>query len=553
MRPPQAAGPSRNNSLAIMPGILECVDDDLGSPLPGKEIYSARPSKAGLSTVMDSPLIDSGSDQRDMYRMGRKVELRRNFSLFSCIGFSIVLGCSWEFALVTGTYTLANGGIAGTVWMFVATCFGMFTVMLSMAEMASMTPSSGAQYHWVSEFAPARCQKFLSFTVGWLAVLGWESCMTLVGYVGGQQFQSLIAIIHPEYQPAGWHGTLFTMAVTTFSVFCNIFAVRKLPLLEGLMFIVHVGGFFFIVVILWVMGPRSDAHTVFTEFDNQSGWPSLGIATLVGITPPVVSLIGADSSCHLSEEMKNASRDVPKAMILTAMANYIAGLTMVISFMFNIGDIKDVLDSFTGQSYVAVIAEATGSKAATIFCTALVAFMMCACGINQATTSSRNLYAFARDNGMPYSEWISYVRPGWDFPLNAVIATLFYAFLTSLVIIASPNAFTIITSLSLNGLILSYLVAIVVIFWRKLKPEPMPKGKFSLGRRFGLCINGIAILFLTFVFAFSFWPTIPNPTAETMNWSLLVMGCCVIGCSIYYWLSARHHYTAPVERTRKHD
>lgn len=76
MRPPQAAGPSRNNSLAIMPGILECVDDDLGSPLPGKEIYSARPSKAGLSTVMDSPLIDSGSDQRDMYRMGRKVELR---------------------------------------------------------------------------------------------------------------------------------------------------------------------------------------------------------------------------------------------------------------------------------------------------------------------------------------------------------------------------------------------------------------------------------------------------------------------------------------------
>ncbi|KAF4551665.1 Amino acid permease-like protein 10 [Elsinoe fawcettii] len=536
-----------------MPGILECVDDDQGSPLPGKIIYSARPSKAGLSTIMDSPPMHSGSDQRDMYRMGRKVELRRNFSLFSCIGFSIVLGCSWEFALVTGTYTLANGGIAGTIWMFVASCCGMFTVMLSMAEMASMTPSSGAQYHWVSEFAPARCQKFLSFTVGWLAVLGWESCMTLVGYVGGQQFQSLIALLDPSYHPSAWHGTLFTMAVTTFSVFCNIFLVRKLPLLEGLMFIIHIGGFFFIIVVLWVMGPRSDASVVFTEFDNQSGWPSLGLATLVGITPPVVTLIGADSSAHLAEEMKNASRDVPKAMILTAVANYVTGLVMVITFMFNIGDIDEVLHSFTGQSYVAVIQSATGSTAATIFCTALVAIMMTACGINQATTSSRNLYAFARDNGMPFSEWIAYVRPGWDFPLNAVVATLFYAFITSLVIIASPNAFTIITSLSLNGLILSYLVAIVVLFWRKLKPEPLPRGKFTLGRKFGLTINFMAICFLSFVFVFSFFPTIPNPDPMTMNWSLLVMGCAVIGCSLYYWLHAREHYTAPVERTRKHD
>jgi choline transport protein len=33
---------------------------------------------------------------------------------------------------------LANGGTAGGIWMFLTTCFGMFFVMLSMAEMASM-------------------------------------------------------------------------------------------------------------------------------------------------------------------------------------------------------------------------------------------------------------------------------------------------------------------------------------------------------------------------------------------------------------------------------
>ena len=34
--------------------------------------------------------------------------------------------------------------------MFLITCVFMFFVMLSMAEMASMAPTAGGQYHWVS-------------------------------------------------------------------------------------------------------------------------------------------------------------------------------------------------------------------------------------------------------------------------------------------------------------------------------------------------------------------------------------------------------------------
>ena len=43
-----------------------------------------------------------------------------------------------------------------------------------MADMASMAPTSGGQYHWVSEFAPKRAQKFLSYIVGYTAALGWQ-------------------------------------------------------------------------------------------------------------------------------------------------------------------------------------------------------------------------------------------------------------------------------------------------------------------------------------------------------------------------------------------
>ena len=39
-------------------------------------------------------------DQRGMARIGKKQELRREFRFFSITGYALILGCSWEFALM---------------------------------------------------------------------------------------------------------------------------------------------------------------------------------------------------------------------------------------------------------------------------------------------------------------------------------------------------------------------------------------------------------------------------------------------------------------------
>lgn len=39
-------------------------------------------------------------DQWGMFRMGKKQELRREFQFFSITGYAMILGCSWEFALM---------------------------------------------------------------------------------------------------------------------------------------------------------------------------------------------------------------------------------------------------------------------------------------------------------------------------------------------------------------------------------------------------------------------------------------------------------------------
>lgn len=54
----------------------------------------------------------------------------------------------------------------GLFWSLCWSYTGQFFIVLSLAEMASMAPTAGGQYHWVSEFAPPQHQRLLSYLSG---------------------------------------------------------------------------------------------------------------------------------------------------------------------------------------------------------------------------------------------------------------------------------------------------------------------------------------------------------------------------------------------------
>lgn len=179
-----------------------------------------------------------------------------------------------------------------------------------------------------------------------------------------------------------------------------------------------------------VMAPRSDS-SVLTTF-SSNGWSSPGVASLVGISAAIGDVIGADSSVHLAEELKNASWILPRSMIATAMMNYVLGfitISIVVQFTFSnlrltdshtvtlvfcLGDLDNALNSPTGQPYVEVLLNATRSPGATIALTAVMLVLLISCAVNTVTTSSRQLWSFARDGGPPFSAWLAQVRPTWD-------------------------------------------------------------------------------------------------------------------------------------------
>jgi choline transport protein len=48
-------------------------------------------------------------------------------------------------------FVLTDGGTALLFWGFLACAIGQTAVYASLAEMASISPTAGGQYHWVSE------------------------------------------------------------------------------------------------------------------------------------------------------------------------------------------------------------------------------------------------------------------------------------------------------------------------------------------------------------------------------------------------------------------
>jgi len=71
----------------------------------------------------------------------------------------------------------------------------------------------------------------------------------------GTIIQGLIVLNVTDYVWHSWHGTLLTIAVVVFAILFNTVLAARLPLIEGTVLILHLAGFFAIIVPLWVMAP----------------------------------------------------------------------------------------------------------------------------------------------------------------------------------------------------------------------------------------------------------------------------------------------------------
>ena len=300
------------------------------------------------------------------------------------------------------------------------------------------------------------------------------------------------------------------------------------------------------------MAPRAPADVALLQFQNNGGWSSDGLSSMIGLLAPMAVLIGYDCSVHMSEEIKDASVTLPRAIMGSVILNITLVFVIVITLCFCVGDQLDVLASPTGYPFIQVFYNATKSYTGTNIMTAIIIIMMAACSVSEVAAASRQVWSFARDKGLPGHRWLSQVSPGWNIPLPAVVVTLIIAALISLINIGSTVALNAITSLGAVATLISYFISISCITYRRLSGKGVPACRWSLGR-WGLIINVAALLFLIPLIFFLTWPLTTPVTAETMNWSSVMLGGVLIIAFTYYIIWGRKEYTGPVMYVKREE
>lgn len=114
----------------------------------------------------------------------------------------------------------------------------------------------------------------------------------------------------------------------------------------------------------------------------------------------------------MAEEIRGANVVIPWCMLSTTLLNGILGFAMVVVVLFVTVDIESVLESPTGAlgfPFMQIFYDATGSLsgASTMIC--IIIIMDIAAAIAFLATSSRIVWAFGRDHGLPFWRTMSKV------------------------------------------------------------------------------------------------------------------------------------------------
>ncbi|KAL4794299.1 amino acid/polyamine transporter I [Aspergillus venezuelensis] len=504
-------------------------------------------------------------DVSELARLGKKPVLKRTFGILSTLGFSCTILATWEGIFNTLLLPLSNGGPGGAVYAFIFAWTGTACCFAALSELASMAPTSGGQYHWCAMLSPPQYMKFLSYMTGWITIIGWQAACASVSFIAGTQIQGAVLLGHPNYNAQPWHGTLIMWAAVLLALGVNLAGGKLLPRLETIILVIHVLGFFAIVIPLTYMADHKSTHDVFLEFENDGGFPSQGLSWFVGMTGCVFAFAGGDATVHMAEEVRDASVAIPRAIMLSVLINGSLGFGMLIAVLFCLGDLEAALATPTHYPYMEIFRQGTDSVAGALGMTSIILITAICSIFGLLAATSRQFWSFARDRAVPGWRIWSKVSHTNCLPTYSILLTMSITCLIGLINIGSSVALNAVVSMAVSGLYLSYLTVGALLLYRRctgaistfatsgdtaITNVPGAKlvwGPFRIPGIWGIAVNAYAVVYMIIVVFFSFWPSqMQGINKGNMNFSVVGTVGTILLAVVYYVVRAKKVYTGPV-------
>ena len=434
------------------------------------------------------------TDRANLRKLGYIQELDRSIGIFSnfALSFSVI-------SILTGLITLYGFGQEGSgAYLFWSwPIVGIFQLFMSLClgEIASCYPVTGGVYKWTDILSNSH----IGWFNGWFSVIGWLACTLGINY-GLAEF----ILMFLGYENYGLFATLGTLIIViVIQTMIGMFGIKLVTKINNVSVGIHIFGVIAIsslVIVFSGHGINWDVLSI-KIFISESHASNYIPALLMSAW----TLTAFDASANISEETIDPSRTVPYGMILSVLVSAVFGSILLFGLKHAAMAVPD-LSSVNSSVVLYLFRELLGSTLSK-FITLLLIVAMFTCGLASQTVTIRIIFAFSRDNGLPFSGIWKTVPQGYNIPvysalLCGVLEVLLVIILRVFSVLTNTEQMSLtpgplrslptITSISTVGIYLSYFIVSAAAL-SKRKKISQDHGTFRNGKA-GLAINIIALL-----------------------------------------------------------
>ncbi len=349
-------------------------------------------------------------------------EFQKKLGLKDVIAQSLsVMAPAMSGAFITYQAAIKAGG--ATPLSFLLGAIGMLCVGTVVALFAKTISSSGSMYTYLSKGG----SRTTGFVGGWAYVAAY--LLFASGVLAGFGFfmSTLVELLFGGAVAWYWF-TLIGIVIIALLNFFNVAVSTRNQLIFLLVSMAIMLTVSFIVIgigtpAVSVVDGTTPIASAGSHFDFSVFWPPAAgvpwMGIFFGMGFAMLSFVGSESSASLSEETKDAKRNIPRAVIGSVVIAGIFYLIVTIATAIGFGVEQAATDWPLAATGLAAVAPNTLSSA-LVLASAAGASLFCALGLHTAT--SRVLFAMGREGVLPSG--LGRLHARWNTPWNSMLLVI---------------------------------------------------------------------------------------------------------------------------------
>jgi amino acid transporter len=488
---------------------------------------------------------DHDHDAAQLAELGYHQRLHRVLGLFQnfSVGFtylSPVVGVYALYALL-----LPSGGAASLFWSIPLVVAGQTLVALTFGEVGSQYPIAGGIYQWA--------RRLVSREYGWIAA--WIYMCALLATIASVATLSdgFFAALF-DYTPTKNTKFFIALALIVTAGVLNQLGPKVLGRVAQVGFWCEIVGSVGLGLFLILFNNKGGLGNVLDTTHMVGDAPvGGGLTAAIFLGSLLFSMwifYGFEACGDVAEEVKNASRQIPRAMLMTMGVAAVSSLIITVGFIVGIDDFGALFTS--GEDPInAVVSDAFNGNELLIRITFLlicIAFVSCAMAIQAAT--ARLLFSFGRDRQIFGAKALATVHPVRRVPTVATAAaTVIPAAIAALDVYWASGR---IVYFAIAGIYTAFQLVVLGAIIAKLRGWK-PSGAFTLGG-LGLVVNIAALAYGVF----GIWVLCTkggsfDPAGSFVDRNLVavsLVGVTLVGMAYLLAMRPTRHHPLPEHSTR---